>query len=381
MYRVVPFVALTSWVLVAAAFVLLWLTTRSGIEDNLFHYQDAAVGLAFPMLGWLVLRRAGSHPIGWLLMVAGLSGAVGAFAEEYVTVGLEVHPGSVPAVSTMAWIGTWMWAFFFALLPLLLLVFPDGRALSSRWRPVVWLAAVPVVLLPGGLAVATWSAPVDVLASSEQPPFSPVSEVVFLFSLALLIVALGAALVSVIIRWRQSQGLVRQQLKVFLLAVVVGVACLVVSQFENPLKEVAGVVGFLLVPIGIVAAILRYHLWDIDRIVSRTVTYGLLTALLVGGYAATVFVFRRLLPGQSDLAVAASTLLVAALFNPVRRRVQDRVDRRFNRERYDTELVVAAFGRELRSHGDLAHLEARLVEAAAATMEPEHASLWLGDDR
>ena len=218
-----PLVAVTSWLLVAASFGLLLVSTQAGVEDNFFHYQDAAVGIAFPMLGWLLLRKAGSHPIGWIMLVAGLSGAVGACAEEYVTVGFDAHPGALPIVGVVAWVGSWTWAFFFTLLPVLLLIFPDGRLPSSRWRRAAPVVVAPVVLLPGVLAAATWSAPIESLAGTDQPDFPAALEVLFGASVLLVAAAIVLALISLLVRWRESHAVVRQQLKVFSFAAVVGV--------------------------------------------------------------------------------------------------------------------------------------------------------------
>lgn len=243
------------------------------MEDNLFHYQDAAVGLVFPALGWLVLRRQSSHPVGWILVVAGLSGALGAFGEEYVTVGSELYPGSLPAVAVVAWLGS-------------------------------------------------WGAPVEVLAASNEPDFPAALEWAFEAAILVLAVSLLASLLSLGMRWRLSSGVPRQQLKVFFLFAAAGVLCLILSQLELPGGELLGVIAFLLVPGGVVAAILRYRLYDIDRVVSRTVTYAAVIAVLLGVFFSTVFLLQLLLPAESDLATAASTLAVAAVFNPLRRRMQ-----------------------------------------------------------
>lgn len=369
-----------SWILSVGSFVLLAVSWTSGMEDNLFHFQDAVVGLVFPALGWLVLRRQSLHPVGWILVVAGLSGALGAFGEEYVTVGFEVYAGSLPAVALVAWLGSWTWAFFFGLLPVLLLIFPDGNLLSRRWRPVLWVASVPPVLLPMLLAVMSWGAPVEVMAASAEPAFPAALEWAFEAGILVLAASLLAALISLGLRWRRSSGLTRQQMKVFFVGAAAGVLCLVLSQLEIPGGDLLGVVAFLLVPGGMVAAILRYRLYDIDRLVSRTVTYAAVTAVLVGIFFSTVFLLQLLLPTESDLATAASTLAVAAAFNPLRRRIQGFIDRRFNRARYDAARVAERFGRDLRSRAAAVDPTADLQRTVTTALEPSSVSVWLADD-
>lgn len=375
--RASPFVASMAWTLSAGSLVLLAISTASGAEENLFHYQDAAVGVVFPALGWLVLHRQGSHPVGWILMVAGVSGGLGAFAEEYVTVGYDLHLARLPAVEAVAWLGSWTWAFFFALLPLLLLVFPNGIPPSPRWRPLLWVALVPPVILPTLLATVNWGAPIEVLAASEEPDFGAPFSVVFEAGIVVMALSLLIALGSLAVRWHRSAGVSRQQLKVFFVHSAVGVAMLIVSQLDTPAAEVTGVIAFLLVPAGMVRAILRYRLYDIDRLVSRTVSYGVLTTTLVVGYLGLVFVLRELLPFAGDLPVAISTLAVAAAFAPLRRWIQRAVDQRFNRSRYDSERVTERLGRVLRAQAAVSHIGGGLQEVVAATLQPSHVSIWL----
>lgn len=380
MIRAAAVLVLASWALAVGSFVLLGVTLAGGMENDLFHYQDAVVGLVFPALGWLVLRRHSWHPVGWILVTAGLGGALGAFGEEYMTVGHELYAGALPAVGLVAWLASWTWALFFGLLPVFLLVFPDGKLLSPRWRPVLWLASVPPVLLPGFLAVMTWGAPVEVLAAAEEPEFAASWEWLFAAGIVALVVSLLGALASLGVRWRRSTGVPRQQLKVFFLFAIAGVLCLILSQLEISGGELFGVAAFLLVPGGMVAAILRYRLYDIDRLVSRTVTYAVMTAVLLGIFFSTVFLLQLLLPTESDLATAASTLAVAAAFNPLRRRVQEFIDRRFNRARYDAERVADSFGHDLRKRAAAVDPTVDLQRAVVAALEPSSLSVWLADD-
>lgn len=367
-----------SWALVATALVLLGAAKAGGIGYDFFHLQDAAVGVMFPLLGVLILSRRGRHPIAWILIVAGLSGALGVFGEEYVTYGYEFRPGSLPAVATVAWLGSWTWFFFFALMPILLFLFPDGRLTSPRWQPLFVAASVPVVAGPMLLAFATWHAPLDVLTDSQGPVLTnPVLEVALAVTIGLFALALASSVGSLGRRWTQTRGVERQQVKVFSVAALGGVSCLVLSQAGIPMSEAWGVAAFLLPPAGVAAAILRYRLYDIDRLVSRTVSYGLVTAVLLGIYFGSVFVLSNVLPFEGEFPTALSTLAVAGLFNPLRRWIQVAVDRRFNRTRYDAEKTVDGFARRLRSGVGVGDLRQHLEEVAVESVEPTHVSLWI----
>jgi hypothetical protein len=257
-----------------------------------------------------------------------------------------------------------------------LLVFPDGRLPSPRWRWAAWLAGAGVAVMTLGMAASTLGDPVRIALSEEEPGGLP--GLVLDVSVIAAAASFLAALVSLAQRWRRARGNEREQLKwVAFAAGLALVANIVLQIFQLP---GLGLVGVVLVPVGAAVAILRYRLYDIDRIISRTLGYGLLTALLGLVYVAGVFVFGRLLnPGgkPSGLAVAASTLAVAALFQPARRRVQAAVDRRFNRARYDAARTVAAFSARLRDQIDLDTLSTELLAVVDQTMEPTQVSFWL----
>jgi hypothetical protein len=257
-----------------------------------------------------------------------------------------------------------------------LLVFPDGRLPSPRWRWAAWLAGAGVAVMTLGMAASTLGDPVRIALSEEEPGGLP--GLVLDVSVIAAAASFLAALVSLAQRWRRARGNEREQLKwVAFAAGLALVANIVLQIFQLP---GLGLVGVVLVPVGAAVAILRYRLYDIDRIISRTLGYGLLTALLGLVYVAGVFVSGRLLnPGgkPSGLAVAASTLAVAALFQPARRRVQAAVDRRFNRARYDAARTVAAFSARLRDQIDLDTLSTELLAVVDQTMEPTQVSFWL----
>jgi hypothetical protein len=284
----------------------------------------------------------------------------------------------------------------------LLLLFPDGRLVSARWRIVAWAAAADLAGLsawlafaPGPLGAAGLETVPNPLGIQWPGASSRLLEAIarqaleLLIALSALLILLSAA--SMVVRFRRARGVERQQLKWFtyvpLVAVLVWLVSSVPALMSGPPTVVVVlrvyVVGAIIsvgIPLAIGIAVLRYRLYDIDRLINRTLVYGLLTALLVAVYAAGVFVLGQLLNpvgGHSELAVAASTLAVAALFQPARRRVQAGVDRRFNRRRYDATKSVAAFSTRLRDEIDLDTLSAELLNVVDQTMEPTRASLWL----
>jgi hypothetical protein len=361
--------------LVLGSLVLL-LALSHAAEVSRYYYEDAAVAVAFALLGAVVAAHRPANPIGWLFLAIGLSGALGVVSNEYVNYTLVVDPGALPGGPVAAWLSAWTWWPAYGLVPLVLLVFPDGRLPSPRWRWAAWLAGGGVALMTGGIAASTLADPVRFALSEQEPGGLP--GLVLAVSVGAAAVSFLAGLVSLVLRWRRAWGNEREQLK--WVAFAAGLALVTTIGFQILLLPGLGLVGVVLVPVGAAVAILRHRLYDIDRIISRTVAYGLLTALLGLVYVAGVFVFGRLLNqvgGSSTLAVAASTLAVAALFQPARRRVQDAVDRRFNRARYDAARTVETFSARLREEIELDTLAAELLAVVNQTMQPTQASLWL----
>jgi hypothetical protein len=336
-------------------------------------------------VGAVVASRRPAHPVGWLLLALGLSVTSSGLADQYVFYGLLARPGAVPAAAYVAVYGDASFILFAACIGFVLLLTPTGSLPSPRWR---WwarvAAAAPAVFL---LAAA--------LRSKElEPPYPPIrsplavqalagpAEVAAGLALAVtgLAVLVGAA--SLVLRFRRARGVERQQLKWMAFAAalaLVAVAAVTVGAVMNEQAVVVGVSGVYMavLPLAIGAAILRYRLYDLDRIVSRTLAYGLLTVLLASAYAGVVLGLGRLLPQGSSLVVAAATLAVAAVFQPARRRVQQAVDRRFNRRRYDAAHTIAAFSDRLRQQVDLDTLTAELLAVVEETVQPTRASLWL----
>jgi hypothetical protein len=356
----------------------------------------------FALVGAVVVARRPRNLMGWLLVAIAIPVALGMAGNSAVAY-LVLERGHDPTTVTslLAWPNNWTWyltlGLVFVYVPLL---FPTGRLLSSRWRVVAWLGAVGIggtcvlgaIAADIGLQVtmsedgpgASIPNPVGVegLAHVEQLPIMSVFA-------GLFIAALLGALASLVVRFRRSSGVERRQMTWLVLAIslvppTIGLEVVLDALGRAPLP--AGQVGFLLVvnaiPLAIGLAVLRYRLYDIDRVVSRTVSYLLLTLLLVGIYAGGVvglgWLARSLSGGEgTDLVVAASTLAVAALFQPLRTRVQGLVDRRFNRTRYDAEQTVAAFAQRLRDEVDLDALSQQLREAARTAIQPRSTAVWL----
>jgi hypothetical protein len=350
---------------------------------------------AFPVLamvsgatvGAVLASRRPRHPVGWLLLAVAGSLAATAAAAQYLTWGLLVRPGALPAARSVALYYSAIGFTALTGIGLLLLLTPTGSPPSPRWR---WLAramvATPVLLV----VVATLAGgPLDPRYEALGGPFDlrghgGVLLVANEVALAVTTLAVVAAAGSLVGRFRRAQGTERLQLRwVALAAVLVALAGVVVlaglALGVADITQLSWALGLCLatLPLATGAAVLRYRLYDIDRIVSRTVAYGLLTLVLGGGYAAVALVLGQLLGRDSSLAVAGATLAVAALFQPARRRVQQAVDRRFNRRRHDATQTIAAFGARLRDQVELDTLTAEVLAVVDQTMQPTRAWLWL----
>jgi hypothetical protein len=355
-----------------------------GLTDESWLLIPLAIGL--PIVGAAIARQQPRHPIAWIFLGAGLGAGMTKFTVEYAEYALVTEPGTVPLGVAVAWVSDWVWTT--GAIPLLtfgLLLFPDGQLPSRRWRPVAWLAGATLAIYVFGSAFhseplfnhPTIANPVGIDAAA------PLLRVVQPVGVILLAVVFFCSSASILIRFRRARGLQRQQLKWLTYAVSVTTVAVVLASREWAGWSVAQAVAVLatgFIPVAIGVAILRYRLFDIDRLISRTLVYGLLTALLAGIYVTGVFVAGRLLDpaqGRSGLAVAASTLAVAALFQPLRHRIQKLVDRRFNRSRYDAARTVEAFSGRLREEIDLDSLSAELLTVVDQTVQPARVSLWL----
>jgi len=344
--------------------------------NNIF--GQIPVEFVFAVVGALVAARTGNR-LGWLFLAAGLVGAVDVVTQAYAarTAGAEL-PGAV----WVAWIFTLLLGITAPLYFLTPLLFPDGRLPSRRWRPVAWLAIVSVL---GQMVTVALS---DANFSNNFPrlrdPVTVVAPLGTAFNLAqeagLLVFV--AAVASMTVRFRRTGAEQRLQLKWFMYATVVAaLVILVAGEFTNDLLPEFEI-AFPLIPAAVGIAILKYRLYDIDRLISRTLAYAIVTGLLVGLYTGLVLLATTVLRLHSTVAVAASTLVAAALFSPLRRWVQRAVDRRFNRVRYDADQTIAAFAARLRDAVDLDAVQADLLAAVNTAVEPAHASVWtaVGED-
>ena len=343
--------------------------------------------LASAMVGTLIGLRRPGHRIGWLLRVAALCFATGALIVTYVEVAVFERPGELPVGPVLVILGDWAFSLGLGIsATFLLLLFPTGRLPSPRWRPVAWLSGISLVSMLGGIAVGAFTGlPMDnpLALESSHPVLLLLEGGGFDVLLAMIL----ASVASLVVRYRRAVGDERQQLKWVALGVsVLGLALVGTAVWEvanGPAELSDNTENFVtgacltMIPVTIGVAILRYRLYDIDRIISRTVSYGMLTAVLAAAYGGLVFILRDMLPLEGGIAVASSTLAVAALFNPLRRRVQSFVDRRFNRSRFDQTRTIEAFAHRLGTVVDLGELERDLRDVAAASMQPTTVSLWL----
>src|SRR5215208_4387808 len=339
--------------------------------------------LAFPLVGALVASRRPRNWVGWILLADGLLWTFGAVLDSYRVYGLA-RPGSVPfPVATHA-LSQWLWVPAVGLFAVyLILLFPDGRLPSRRWRPLAWFSGAVMVLLSAGIAFGL-----------EQYPWIIDA---FPVVLALLPLCILASAMSLVLRYRHAGSEVREQIKwVAFAALFVGVQFMIdigasvllvptTASGREPswlaFLDQVGYISFAGVPIAVGIAVLKYRLYDIDVIINRALVYGPLSAMLallyVGGVVAMQAVFRAITGQESTLAVVASTLAIAALFTPLRRRVQAFVDRRFYRSKYDARKTLEAFSATLRDETDLEALNSELVGVVRETMQPVHVSLWL----
>jgi hypothetical protein len=393
---------------VFVANIPLWLLAR-GADLPSRWAADLGVGslvggalfLAFPLMGFLIASTRPKNAIGWLCLAIGLLWTLSGMLDYYGYYGAAT-PGSVPFPVAMAGISNWLWVPAVGLLgTYVLLLFPDGRLPSRRWRPLAWLSGAVIFLLSLGVMLAPGT--LDTLAGVRNPFGIEVADwltAAAFVLLPLLPLCMLASALSLVLRYRRSGGEERQQIKwiAFAASVVVmlyAIAMIASLVFPEESWTTAGSVwwlnlltyavlsSFTLIPIAVGIAVLKYRLYEIDLLINRALVYGTLTVSLVlvyvGGVAATQTVFR-LLTGQEQqpqLAVVASTLAIAALFNPLRRRVQEFVDRRFYRKKYDAAKTLEEFGARLRDETDIETLSSNLVAVARETVQPAHVSLWL----
>jgi hypothetical protein len=348
-----------------------------------------AVVAVFGGVGLLVARREPSNPVGWLLLAASALFVLQAIAGIYVVLDYRQHAGTLP-LAGLAFALQPSWTLGMVFLGLAVALFPDGRLASRRWRrPTsayvglgVWFYAL------FSLAQATIRLGRHVTIDSvgnytgPQHGFSEIAAGAAWASTPLIVLFWIAFVVRQAATWRRADGERRQQLEWLMCGGAISIASVVVVVLTNgargdrPITDIASL-GIAAMPLGIGVGILKYRLYEIDRLISRTLSYLIITGLLAGVFVGAVALATDVLPFSSPVAVAASTLLAAALFNPLRRRVQHAVDRRFNRARYDAEAIVTAFTLRLRDAVDLDTVRGELLLAVDRAVEPAHASLWI----
>jgi hypothetical protein len=366
------------------------LQRQAGSPETAWLLQPASVPLlvaavSAATVGALVGSRRPAHPVGWLLLGLGLLVVGNGVVSGYVTYGLLVRPGALPAASYLAGIANGIEVLWVACVSFILLLTPTGSLPSPRWR---WWARVAVAA-PVLLVVLAAVDPQPLLP--EHPEVGNPLAVAVPTGLLLAVAAVAAVLVlatlvaaagSLVVRFRRARGTERQQLRWLAVGAALAAMALLVAVAAGAMGRDGVVLAALgtcvaLLPLATGAAVLRYRLYDLDRILSRTLTYGLLTVLLGGGYAGIVLGLGQRLGRESSLVVAGATLAVAALFQPARRRIQQVVDRRFNRRKYNTAKTIQAFSTRLRDQVDLDTLSSELLAVVDQTMEPTRVSLWL----
>jgi hypothetical protein len=357
--------------------------------------------LAFPLVGALVASRRPRNWVGWILISDGLFWTFGSVLDSYHVYGLA-RPGSVPFPVAVYALSQWLWVPSVGLFTVyLILLFPDGRLPSRRWRPLAWFSGAVMALISAGIVLNP--GPLEGFKGVRNPfglEQYPWIIDAFPVVLPLLPLCILASAASLVLRYRRAGSEVREQIKwVAFAALFVGVQFMIdvgasvllvptTASVREPqwvaFLDLVGFISFAVVPIAVGIAVLKYRLYDIDIIINRALVYGPLSALLaliyVGGVVGMQAVFRALTGQESTLAVVASTLAIAAMFNPLRRRVQVFVDRRFYRSNYDARKTLEVFSAKLRDETDLEALNHNLVGVVRETMQPAHVSLWLRPD-
>ena len=347
--------------------------------------------LPFSVIGALIVSRQPRNAIGWIYCGVGLLVGLNTLAHGYADYWLASGSGIGSLAETAAWFGSWAWIPL-VLIPtsLLMLLFPDGRLLSPRWRPVAWCAGIGIFGYALNVALKTGGLGDYPKIPNPYGVDSPLVGMVGLVGVILAGCSVMASVVSLIVRLRRAGSEQRQQIKWFAYGGVVVVGTIVASAFLSIWSIPASIwiisIALLGLPVFTGIAILKYRLYDIDIIINRTLVYGSLTIMLAAVYFAgvvgTQYVFRAV-TGQErlpQLAIVASTLAIAALFDPLRRRLQSFIDRRFYRRKYDAAKTLEAFSARLRDETDLVALSEELVSAVRQTMQPGHVSLWLRPD-
>lgn len=362
------------------------------LKEDLVETDLAGVPFfAFGVVGAFVATRQPRNPIGWLFMVVGTMPMIGFFSSNYashaITSGAEW-----PLVETMSWVSSWAWIPGIAtLLTFCLQLYPDGRLPSQRWRFLPYASGAALLGAIAGIALMPGKMePFEEGGPRLENPYGIEGAGFFLetvggLGLAILLFLGLLSAVSLVYRFRTTSSQQRQQIKWFMypaamLVIVVALERVIVNLFGDAMEQVFFGGAILALPIGTAIGILKYRLFDVDVVINRTLVYLSLTAILVGAYLGIVVLLQQALSGMtsdSDIAVAGSTLAVAALFRPLRSRIQDFINHRFYRRRYDAAETLRAFSTRLRDQVDLDSLSLQMLQVVGETIQPAHASLWL----
>ena len=367
-----------------------WLERSAGLP-NRTPVDDAILQVgfgAFAVVGALLVAKRPANAIGWIMASVALMVAIFHTGDTY-TAAVMITRGRPDALAVVAaWIGNWYWYLILVLVLIFVpLLFPDGRLPSRRWLPVAVLPGI------GTLLVVTYSAFIPTLEVNEASGYEIANPIgiahldrvedlpAFAALNGLLVLGVVGAAASVVVRYRRSRGVERQQMKWFVYAAALILLAPIVDRLPGFINGLWLGLVLISIPMAIGVAVLRYRLYDIDLVINRTLVYGPLTAMLVlvyvGGVVTIQGAFRTITGQESQIAVVASTLAIAALFSPLRRRLQTFVDRRFYRGKYDAAKTLAAFSARLREETDLDALNTDLVSVVQETIQPAHASLWL----
>jgi hypothetical protein len=353
-------------------------------------------GLAYVIVGGLIVARRPANSIGWILSAGGLAGVISYAAAQYAIYALLTRPTDQFLAPEAAWLSNWLWLFWGSFYPLLILLYPDGKPPSRRWRWAVWFDCSIFAILCLPIMVGTWSVRRSYLFDDRGAP----QWMNDFFATAPLLL-LGGILISCLatfFRYRVAQSAERAQIRWMVYAASLEIIIFFPPSAEftksllanTPLRDdptalvSATNIFYLLLPVCIGVAIFKYHLFDIDRLINRTIVYGMLTGILAVFYLSGVALLQSLLHSLtgagSDLAIVATTLMVAALFLPLRTRIQHSIDRRFYRRKYDAARTLEAFSASLRDKVDLNDLREGLLAVVDETMQPSHVGLWLKAD-
>ncbi len=397
--RLAAWLAWSIWTITLAMTIptLLFESENVGKSPLAINLLGSLVFLAYATVGALVGSIRPRNPLGWILATSALFTVFGGLALEYAVYGLLTQPGSLPAAAWVAPFGEVARTIgFFPILTFLVLLFPTGRLPSPRWRPLAWLTLFTIALFSVTNLLEHTLANADLRLTSVAnplgviPPSSVVDDILSSLGFLLIFICIIGCCASVVVRFRRAEGVERQQLKWLVYAALwaaIAFFVAIVGVFtNNPILASSATFDLCLlgVPIAVGIAILRYRLFDIDLIINRTLVYGSLTVILASLYFGVVVgaqtliaAFTRNAENQRPVIIVVTTLVIAALFQPLRRSIQGFIDHRFYRRKYDAERTLSRFGETLRSEVELEALHTHLLAAVEDTMQPARLSLWL----